>query len=86
MIRPCGFNPPLGDRVEIESDEVEARAKTPGLARGNGFSLHAGVAVPTKDRQRLERLFRYVGRPPVAAGICGGTMGRFQPFARGGRC
>ena len=57
----------FGDRVEIQPDEMQAQEKTPGLARSNGFSLHAGVAVPANDRQRLERLCRYVGRPPVAS-------------------
>jgi hypothetical protein len=31
-----------------------------------GFSVHANVAVPVRDRKRLERLCRYVARPPVA--------------------
>jgi hypothetical protein len=31
-----------------------------------GLSLHANVAVPAGDRQRLERLCRYVARPPLA--------------------
>ncbi len=31
-----------------------------------GFTLHADVAVPARDRRRLERLCRYVARPPVA--------------------
>jgi len=56
----------FGDRVEIDADREVAHKKTHGLARANGFSLHAGVAVPANDRQRLERLCRYVGRPPVA--------------------
>ncbi len=57
----------FGDRVEIHCDETHANEKTTGLARNNGFSLHAGVAVPANDRRRLERLCRYVGRPPVAS-------------------
>ncbi len=32
----------------------------------SGVSLHANVAVPARDRKRLERLCRYVARPPVA--------------------
>jgi hypothetical protein len=35
-------------------------------ASASGVSLHANVAVPTRDRRRLERLCRYVARPPVA--------------------
>jgi hypothetical protein len=56
----------FGDRVEIEDVGSGPLQETPGLARANGFSLHAGVAVPANDRRRLERLCRYVGRPPVA--------------------
>ena len=32
-----------------------------------GFSVHAGVCVPARDRMRLERLSGYAGRPPLAA-------------------
>jgi len=35
-------------------------------ASASGVSLHANVAVSARDRQRLERLCRYVARPPVA--------------------
>jgi hypothetical protein len=35
-------------------------------ASASGVSLHANVAVPARDRKRLERLSRYVARPPVA--------------------
>jgi Putative transposase/Transposase zinc-binding domain len=35
-------------------------------ARANGFSLHADLVVPAGQRQRLERVCRYVLRPPVA--------------------
>jgi len=31
-----------------------------------GFSLHAGVAARADERQKLERLCRYLGRPPVS--------------------
>ena len=31
-----------------------------------GVSVHANVAVPARDRRRLERLCRYGARPPVA--------------------
>jgi len=57
----------FGDQVEIDPGTDAASTATPGLARIEGFSLHAGVAVPANDRQRLERLCRYVGRPPVAS-------------------
>jgi len=38
-----------------------------GAARAGGFSLHAGVAIAPGEGARLERLCRYVSRPPVAA-------------------
>ena len=53
----------LGDRVEAEDVE---EITGPRCASVRGFSLHADVCVPARDRRRLERLCRYVGRPPVA--------------------
>jgi len=40
----------------------------PADAPGNvaGFSLHAGVAVKPNQREKLERLCRYICRPPVS--------------------
>ena len=37
-----------------------------GAARAGGFSLHAGIDIAPGQRARLERLCRYVSRPPVA--------------------
>ena len=33
-----------------------------------GFSLHAATTVAAEDRDALERLCKYVSRPPLAAG------------------
>jgi hypothetical protein len=38
----------------------------PYLAKVNGFSLHAGVCAQAFERDKLERLCRYITRPPVA--------------------
>jgi hypothetical protein len=38
-----------------------------GAARAGGFSLHAGVDIAPAERAKLERLCRYVSRPPVAS-------------------
>ncbi|MFK7957594.1 MAG: transposase, partial [Lysobacterales bacterium] len=38
----------------------------PYLAKANGFSLHAGVCAQAFERDKLERLCRYITRPPVA--------------------
>jgi hypothetical protein len=35
-------------------------------ARSQGFSLHAALVIPAGQRERLERVCRYVLRPPVA--------------------
>ena len=55
----------LGDRVEpaTGNDDPEASRRIP---QHGGLSLHAAVAVPARDRRRLERLCRYVARPPLA--------------------
>jgi hypothetical protein len=37
-----------------------------GAARAGGFSLHAGVDIAASEREKLERLCRYISRPPVA--------------------
>ncbi len=36
------------------------------LARAAGFSLHAGVACEAPEREKLERLCRYITRPAVS--------------------
>jgi len=45
---------------------AEPAADDPLHAHLTGFDLHAGVAVPAGDRDRLEHLCRYVLRPPLA--------------------
>jgi hypothetical protein len=53
-------------RVGRRSDPTLGAAIAERQAHFGGFDLHAGVAVPTGDRERLEHLARYVLRPPVA--------------------
>ena len=36
------------------------------MAQYAGFSLHAGIGVEAEQREKLERLARYVSRPPVS--------------------
>ena len=43
-----------------------ARRSSEPVAVVDGFNVHAGVAVDGRDRARLERVCRYLGRPPVA--------------------
>ena len=57
----------LGDRVEPATPGPEDREpNSQPVARHAEMSLHAAVGVPARDRPRLERLCRYVARPPVA--------------------
>jgi hypothetical protein len=37
-----------------------------GAAEASGLSLHAGLGIRPGERAKLERLYRYVSRPPVA--------------------
>ena len=59
-----------GARVSRLGDEAEEEGETaaPGRchARAHGFDLHAGLVVPAGQRERLERVCRYVLRPPVS--------------------
>ena len=46
--------------------EAERQGDHRGAAQAGGFSLHAGIDIEPGQRQKLERLCRYVSRPPVA--------------------
>jgi len=46
--------------------EAEQQGDHRGAAQAGGFSLHAGIDIEPGQRQKLERLCRYVSRPPVA--------------------
>jgi hypothetical protein len=55
----------LGDRVE-PCDDRQDPDDSSRVPHHEGMSLHAEVAVPARDRRRLERLCCYVARPPLA--------------------
>ena len=59
-----------GARVRRRGDPWAGATERSGLgpcqARHNGFDLHAGLCVPTNQRDRLERIARYALRPPVS--------------------
>ena len=59
--------PRAGQKV-FSLQTVPAREDEPrkGVAQYAGFSLHAGIGVEAEQREKLERLTRYVSRPPVA--------------------
>jgi hypothetical protein len=54
----------LGDRIEPEALPFSTGER---CASVGGVSVHANVSVPARDRARLERLCRYVARPPIAS-------------------
>jgi hypothetical protein len=62
--------------AEDEAGVEPMSAVPPRCVRQGGMSLHADVAVPARDRRRLERLCRYVARPPLA-------LGRLEAMADG---
>ena len=53
----------VGDRIDAEDLPMLQGER---CASVGGVSIHANVAVPARDRRRLERLCRYGARPPVA--------------------
>ena len=46
--------------------ETDHNAKSGLVVKNSGFSLHAGVAVKAHERDRLERICRYIARPAVS--------------------
>lgn len=36
------------------------------VVKSSGFSLHAGVSVKSRERKKLEKICRYIARPPIA--------------------
>jgi hypothetical protein len=49
-------------------EEPEQQGDHRGAANAGGFSLHAGLDIQPHQREKLERLCRYVSRPPIAVG------------------
>jgi len=63
------LGPRAGARVWRLGEEPDAPwvlSSVPRHAHLKGFDLHANVAVPARDRTRLEQLCRYLLRPAVA--------------------
>jgi hypothetical protein len=51
--------------VAAQADQAEGEGCR-GAAEAGGFSLHAGLDIQPGERMKLERLCRYVSRPPVS--------------------
>ncbi len=59
--------PRAGQQVfALQSVPARSAEPRPGVAQRAGFSLHAGIGVEADQRAKLERLARYVSRPPVS--------------------
>jgi len=59
--------PREGQKVfTLQTLPAEPEASRREAAESSGFSLHAGIAAQGSQRDTLERLARYVSRPPVA--------------------
>ncbi len=59
--------PREGQKVfTLQTLPAEPDAPRREVAESSGFSLHAGIAAKASQRDKVERLARYVSRPPVA--------------------
>ena len=62
----------VGDRAGVPSIRLVGEPPASSTSRRGvavqhqGFSLHVGEQIDGRDRKRLERLIRYVARPPIA--------------------
>jgi len=65
------FHPPIGPHAGRKAltlysvPPMEERSNIPLLAKVAGFSLHAATVCEAYQRSRLERLCRYITRPPA---------------------
>jgi hypothetical protein len=55
----------LTDDGRVMHDDPLDGTGTASSAEFAGFSIHAGVSIPAHDKKGLERLARYVARPPL---------------------
>jgi putative transposase len=56
-----------GQKVfSLQTVPAREEGRRKGVAQYAGFSLHAGLGVEADQREKLERLARYVSRPPVS--------------------
>ena len=52
--------------VPARAEEAEQQGDHRSAANAGGFSLHAGLDIEPHQRAKLERLCRYMSRPPMA--------------------
>jgi len=51
---------------DLENSHSHGETSSPLCINVNGIGLHANTVIPAHDRMRLERMCRYMGRPPIA--------------------
>ena len=51
---------------DLENGHGSENTSTPRCANVQGVGLHANTSIPAHDRVRLERMCRYMCRPPIA--------------------
>ena len=68
LVQRIAVGPRAGQKVfTLQSVAAQPeREVRHGAAEAGGFSLHAGLDIQPGERAKLERLCRYVSRPPVA--------------------
>jgi len=75
--------PREGQKVfTLQTLPAEPDAPRPEVAESSGFSLHAGIAAKASQRDKVERLARYVSRPPVATERLSLTRGENVRYRR----
>ncbi|MBN4059063.1 transposase [Endomicrobium sp. AH-315-J14] len=52
--------------IAADTDAQFRRRSGVHVGEAGGFNIHAGVVLVADDREGLERLFRYCGRPPLS--------------------
>jgi hypothetical protein len=58
---------PATRRDRKDATRGSFRGSSPGVGRRTLFSLHAGVAARANERDKIERLCRYIARPALAS-------------------
>ena len=65
----------------LQTLPAEPEAPRRDVVEASGFSLHAGIAAEASQRDKVERLARYVSRPPIATGRLSLTEGGYVRYA-----
>lgn len=62
------FGPGAGEATQRTGEPAPPQPRAHALSAANGgFTLHAATRIEADDRDGLERLLRYIARPPIPA-------------------